>query len=396
MKIQNLVFISDLFRTNQGIVDCSANMMIARGDYTSFNIACQSIGMQTNEFGGQLELKIKSFIGAELICFREIQTYFYSYSTKEDFAILDVNGDYCYYNAKDKQLTFGNNVEEKFITVCRNAFSYYQFYNFLKSENFADHHNDANTEIIIYNSAKGIFKIKYDSSPTIIDNKDISKAILSMIQIASSIEICPFFKNALFAISNDIGSISISNIILQHAEIIAITKRDFELVSKKFDFENFKDSLYKQKEKYFADIREIINKIFGQAVGIPISIGATVFSTYKVLDNLFMLFIVMTSFIVYVVFYVRLQMIYRSDILELKNDFENDFLVIKASSGLPANLIEDEVTKITKKIKNSISIINGLIGTVMILGILVCWYIFYEMIESSVVLLVIGLLKIFK
>ncbi len=93
---------------------------------------------------------------------------------------------------------------------------------------------------------------------------------------------------------------------------------------------SYKDSLYKEKEKYFLSIREIINKIFSQAVGIPISISATVFASYKVSDDNLMLLIVLLTFFIYVVFYIKIQLIYRADIGELKNDFTKDFDVIKS------------------------------------------------------------------
>lgn len=393
MLTEKLNIVSEIFKTHQSLITCDANKFIAKGDFTSLKKLCADKGISSDESGVTLSLKIKSFIGTTLICFQQIETYFENNFVDEEFAILNSNGDYCRNELQSLKLTFNENASCDFKTYCTNIFYYFKLYNFLKSEDFADHHNDANSEIVIYSSAKGIFKIHYTPIPTVEKTKDISQSVLKLIEIATPIQLRLFFKNALFTFSSGTGVISISEILEKSQDIISATKRDFELVSKQFDFDKFRDSLYKEKEKYFANIRDIVNKIFSQAIGIPVSISATVFATYKVSDDTLMLMIVWLSFILYAIFYVKIQLVYRADIKELDTDFKNDFGIIKTKSGLPEDLIQGEKTKIESKILSSITMIDLLICVVIGLGILVSWYIFYEVGKSETFCLIKWILR---
>ena len=247
----------------------------------------------------------------------------------------------------------------------------------MKSDNFSDHHNDANYEIIIYNQTKGIFKINYQQINSKKFDFNIEPIVINLINIGSPVELKPFFKNALFEISSSKISIHINEIISQAKEIIELSQRNYDLVSKQFDFDKFKDSLYKEKEKYFTNIREIVNKIFSQAIGIPLSISAAVFTTYKVSNDVFMLLIIWISYITYVIFYIKIQMFYKGDLLELKSDFNNDFSIIKSKSGLSNSIINFEKDKIENKLKKAIGMIGLLIGITFVLSILFSIYIIY-------------------
>jgi hypothetical protein len=111
----------------------------------------------------------------------------------------------------------------------------------LKSNNFSDHHNDANYEIIIYNQTTGIFKIKYEQINSKKFDFNIEPIVNNLIEIASPVELKSFFKNALFEISSSKISIHINEIISQAKDIIELSKRNYDLVSKQFDFDKFKN-----------------------------------------------------------------------------------------------------------------------------------------------------------
>lgn len=394
MSIEKLNIVSSIFHDHQSILSFEINSFVAKGNITQIKQSCLTEGIDTDTLGDVLTINLNSFIEPNLILFDQLCSRFeYTYITQE-FSILKTNGEYCHHSSDSLELYFSVNASDSFKNSCQNIFSYFRLYNYLKSNVFADHHNSADREIVIYNSAKGIFKIKYDSVPTIDESINISKVVDGLISTASPVELTSFFKNALITISNDKGSISLSEIIINSADIIAITHRDYALVSKQFDFDNFRDSLYKEKEKYFNNIRDILNKIFSQAVGIPISISATVFATYKVSDDTFMLLLVMLSFIIYLIFYIKIQMVYKSDITEIERDFVTDFDMINLKSGLPSETVCKEKVKIERKIASSLSMVNLLIVIVMGLGILVCWYIFYEIGKSETICLFKALMKL--
>lgn len=377
--IDKINSISNLFSCNSSEIYCESNRFYHKisSFSTSIEQELKKNGVEFDKQPDKVLLKIKTFIhGINLISFQEIQKYFESFFLNEEFLILNVNGDYCY--KVNSEIYWASNIEYAFKTICNNIIYYYELFNFLKSKDFADHHNDANTEIIFYSSAKGIFKIKYSAEPSIAYNNDTSDKTKVLLELARSVQIRSFFKNSLFGFSSDKCSISLNEIIEKSSSISETTNRDFELASKLFDFEKFKDSLYKEKEKYFNGIREIVNKIFSQAIGIPISISATVFATYKIDKEPIILLIVLASFILYVCLYIKLQLVYKFDLKETKNDFETDFDIIKEKSGLPKNIVEREKNKIDKKLNNSISMVNWVIGLVILLGILVIIYILYQ------------------
>jgi len=379
MIIDKLNIISELLSQNQDLIICEANRIYVTPLTDSVEKNCKAKDIPTEKQGDRLLVKVKSYLNnIQLVCYEEVEKYFENDILDNEFAIIGNNGNYCYHSTNNNEFNWNVSVNPEFVQGCKNLFAYYKLYNFLISEDFADHHNDANTEIVIYSSAKGIFRIVYNSVPEIEKTNDITNDISTLIDVAEPVQIRSFIKNALFTFSNGKGIISINDIIKKSQEIAETAKRDFELASKQFDFEKFKDSLFKEKENYFNSIREIVNKIFSQAIGIPISISATVFATYEVKDDTIMLLIVLLAFFLYVCFYIKIQLVYKSDISELNQSFIRDFEIIKTKSGLPESSINNEKNKIDRKICNSLLMINWLIGVVIGLGLLVALYIIYE------------------
>lgn len=346
------------------------------------------------EYGDDLRLQLKKYFQDVNLKYSEALSSDITFNdVYGDFFVFDRSGTFVKFQSSDLGFTCYGKENKELLLHIRNTVAYYRIFNFLRADDFCDYFNDANNEIVIYSSVNGVFKIKYDTIPVIDFGKDIENDVNKLIEIAQPIQLTPFFKNSIFTLSNGTGIVNLKQIIAESEILVSITKRDYELVAKKFDFEKFKDSLYKEKGKYFTNIREIVNKIFGQAVGIPISISATVFATYKVSDDVFMLFIVLLAFLVYQMFYIRIQLVYRADIIELKDDFIKDFEIIKNDSGLSPVLIETQGSKILGKIDSSISMIFWLIAIVSFLGLLVCFYIGYEIAKSEAVCMLTYLLK---
>ena len=376
MEQKKIVILSELLKRFQNQIEFNDVLFIAKGDFTELQNECALHGLETEKVGNVLELKIRKFFSFDVVYFPQAVARLVD-TTEKVLLILDKNGDFSF-NNKDNVLEHNTNCTPEFKVFCRNAYAYYRLYNFLKSADFANHHNSANNEIVIYSPSKGILKITYDNIPKIdssIDRTDVTK---KLIDTATQPQMKSFFQNALFIFSQERGSIGLDEIIDKALDIINVTKRDFDLVSKQFDFDKFKDSLFKEKEKYFSNIREIIGKIFSQAIGVPISISAAVFSAYKVSDDKFMLWIVLVAFAIYTAFYIKIQFIYLSDLSEIKSDFQNDFEIIKEKSGLDKEVIKAEKKKIEGKLSKSITIVRWLIAIVLILAILVCAYMLYQ------------------
>lgn len=374
---QKIHLISQIFSENTASINIISGRFFIVSNKEEIKEKLLELGLQVETDLHGLKIIFKN-VCENVIPYNETK-YFESEFVDSYFVILDVDGSYCAY--MEDSTDFSENSSPKFKTYCNNLIFYYKLYNYLKSEDFSDHHNSANNEIVIYTSTNGIFKIFYDVVP-VLSQEDVSLSIRELLKYISLIELKSYFKNAFYIISNKKNSIAIAAIIDNASDIIEIAKRDYELVSKEFSFEKFKDSVLKEKEKYFSNIREILNKIFSQAIGIPISISATAFATYKLSDDFFILLIVLLSFIIYVIFYIRIQFIYRSDIEEIKSDFKRDFESISMLSGLSQDIIDIEKTKVERRIKNSFSTIDLLIVIIAFLAILMSSFIVYQMLSS--------------
>jgi len=392
---ENLNTISEILQKCKGDFAFDEFSIVANQNCSNIELEFNKKGIDFELEDNFLRLKLNNFLSPNFILFNNIYKKFEPNYVITEFSVLNITGEYCYHEANNNSLCFSSNPSILFVNVCQNLFSYYELYNFLKSDKFSDYHNFANREIVIYNSAKGIFKIKYESIPSLDQNTSIKKLTEELISISSKLEFNLFVKNSIITLSGGKDSIQLSEIIKNSEDIVSIANRDYALTSKQFDFEKFRDSLYKEKEKYFSSVREIINKIFSQAVGIPVSISAVVYTSYKASDDPIVLFLVMFSFIAYVVFYIRIQIFYREDLSEIKKDFESDFAIITLKSGLAPEIIDKEKTKIQTKIKSSLSMVNYLIYFVVGLGSLVCFYILYILSKSAFYLIICSIFKLF-
>lgn len=342
------------------------------------------------------KLKTKEFcLCDKLILINNIKSLFSSSDIEKDTVFFTSIGTFIYYSKSTKEFFSDTELDNNEERKIKNTYAYYNLYNFLKSSSFSNHYNDADKEIIFYSSTKGIYKVHYDKYCPDFLCLYIQDNVSNLLKLLEQNQHKIYFINSLFSFQEGVLEIDLKDLIINSSRFIDYTIRDFELVLKQFDFDKFRDSLYKEKDKYFNNIREIVNKIFSQAIGIPISISASIYATYKIGDDSLMLLLVMLAFITYTVFYIKIQFFYKSDIIELKGDFANDFEIIKTKSGLTPSLIEKEKVKIENKISKSLTLLNWLIGIVTGLGLLVCLYIIYQVSKSETICLIKLILKLF-
>ncbi|HEX7903082.1 MAG TPA: hypothetical protein VF487_04305 [Chitinophagaceae bacterium] len=328
-------------------------------------------GIPYEPFDKLLRLKLRQYFeGCEVQYSETISDSLEPYSGNKNVILTSTTGCY-WYEPHSHSFSNKGTVDAELQRKFRNAVAYFSFFDFLQNEDVCDYFNDANSEIVFYNSANGIIKVTFDARPIVDFPGEITNDLKKLQQVASPSEITSVFVNAIYQLSQGTGQVTLRKLVNERQNVIDITKRDYELISKKFDFAKFRNSLYAEKEKYFKDIREVVNKIFSQAIGIPISIGASVFTTYKVQGDNFVIALVLAGFIIYLVFYIRLQWIYKNDLKDVKDQFGADFSIIAQDSGLPTNTISKEKDKVMKKISSVQSIQNWLIGIVMLLGVLV-------------------------
>jgi hypothetical protein len=321
-------------------------------------------------FGDDIQLQIKTYFNDCDVQFSEtITSRLEGYELNKPVMLLSPTWCYLYDDVRSSFLETGS-VDQERGRIFRNAIAYFHFYNFLRKKDVSDYFNYANSEIVFYNSANGIIKVTFDPRPIIDFPNELTVELKTLQDLAGAPQITAVFVNAIYQLSNGVGSIALKSLINERKKLTDITKRDYELISKKFDFAKFRNSLYLEKEKYFSSIRELVNKIFAQAIGIPISIGASVFTTYKADGGNFVISLILVSFILYLIYYIRLQFIYRADINEVETQFNSDFAIIASDSGLPAATIDAEKTKVQTRITTVRTMQDWMIGFVIGLGLL--------------------------
>lgn len=114
-------------------------------------------------------------------------------------------------------------------------------------------------------------------------------------------------------------------------EIIYVASQNFEIYIHDLSLENLKKDFIEHKNKYFIQLRDILSKLTNQIIGLPIVIGASVFSTYKVSDSISTLLIILGVFFLYSFYTVFLLKLQREDIQDIKRSFQSDFTKIQGS-----------------------------------------------------------------
>ncbi|GEM_PF-5890202 len=113
--------------------------------------------------------------------------------------------------------------------------------------------------------------------------------------------------------------------------ILNIAEQNFEIYLHDLSLENLKKDFIDHKNKYFNQSREILSKLTNQVIGLPITIAAAVFSTYKVSDSPSTLIIILFVFCLYAIYSVFLLKLQKEDVRDLRRMFEKDYDYIKHS-----------------------------------------------------------------
>lgn len=295
----------------------------------------------------------------------------------QPIAFLDTTGEFVL--AKNGVLLFATHKDLS--DNIWSAVAHYRILLALKTDSISDHHNQAKKEIVFYSSTRGVIRIVYNPIAPL--NIAIhQETVKELIEIISTPHYKIHFVNGLFKIAGDKPLVQLSVILANASDLLQMIKRDYEITIKQFDFEKFKDSLLKEKDKYFATIREIINKIHSQLIGIPISISASAFATYKVNEEPFTLILIALGFLFYLFLYVKIQLGYRTDLKDLRMDFLRDFKIIRDKSGLESAVIEIEEKKVFDKINRTRSLIAFMVVGIIVLGLSFILYLVDQLIHS--------------
>lgn len=289
------------------------------------------------------------FLNLEIFLQR-IENIFKETSFNYNFGIIHYNQNCFTYLAEERKSYIG--LEEKLLHLIENLHIYFKFIAFLKSDNFADYYNEENKEIVIYTAVKGVLQIKIPNQPFVMnDNESISKPFSVILENLKNNDYKIHFKNQLFNIKTEKNKSLIENLVTQIEIIIKETDNNYQLQLKNFSFDKFKNDLQKEKERFFASLREILNKILSQVIAVPVSIAASTYATYKI-ESKFIFILITVALLIYVAFALYFQYLYYNDVDEIEKDFIKDFEKIEKNSGLQYNDISIERGKIERRISN--------------------------------------------
>lgn len=332
--------------------------------------------------GKKQEIDLRKIAKEYLICVNE-NDFFQSIWDKptniiNNVLILIYNESFLYYlHTESKVYTETSEVSNNFLIT--NSMSYLTLRDRLRQESFADYANTSTEEIVFYTGTKGVLKMRIPSIPFPLNpNIDYSKPINLLIEKLSNKDFVIHFKNSLFSLEKKNNSSAIESLISNLVQLVQESDNNYELQLKSFSFEKFKSDLQKEKEKYFSSLREILNKILGQTVGVPISIAASTFASYKI-ENPFVLCLILLAFWVYVAFAIHFQIIYKKDVAEIESDFKLDFDKIIKSSGFPETEVNKEKAKVERRIKVIKITITLFILSVVLLTVAFSIYLLVQM-----------------
>ncbi len=297
-------------------------------------------------------------------------------------AILNFKNSLLLFDNGTKNILLNNNIYQTFFF--ENTIWYFNTLKVFKSERFADYVNTLKDQIIIYTGTKGIKQISFTNIlPTFDSNYSIRSTCEKLInRVNSSQDFIIHFKNHLFNIKIDEELLSVKRIIESLPQILKEAENSLELYLKNFSFDKLKSDLQKEKDKYFATLREILGKIIGQIFATPISFAASVFATYKV-DSVITLIIILASFLIYTLFTLYIQNIYLKDVKEVEIDFNTNFTLIAENSGLSTASIEEEGKKVARRIIDIKNIIIYFRFLLVILFLVFAYFIYSQLSSSN-------------
>ncbi len=208
-----------------------------------------------------------------------------------------------------------------------NTYSYLKIKKIISSDPIADYFSEANREIIIISPTKGRLAIGY---PMIADNLDINEDIENysklLLNKLESKEFSKFFKNELYDfLSSAEKEQRLKFLALKLKTIIEAANRNYEIYLSNFSFDQIRNEYDSRKQKYFDEVRSIVNKLSGYSIGLPISISAASFAAFKTIDSIPTYILIISSFIVFSIYFIFMIRHNKDDLETLRTDFEFDF-----------------------------------------------------------------------
>jgi hypothetical protein len=306
-------------------------------------------------------------------------------NSSNDFGILNYkDSDYLFYEGEGKKTYDVNGVVENYFIS--NTFAYLRIKKIISSEKIADYVSEAHREIIIISVTKGKLIIGY---PITNDNLDIAEDIAffekELLDKLNAKEYSKFLKNELFDFLYSVEKDErLKYLVLNLSTILEAANRNYEIYLSNFSFDQIKSEYDYRKQKYFDELRSIVNKLSGYSIGLPISISAASFAAFRTIDSLPTYVLIILAFFIYSIYFIFMIRHNKDDIETLKSDFEFDF----------ESLFKKDFFKRNEKEKKSFLILQKLLNNRITNLILKVHILFSILIILNTSLLIIFLIQI--
>jgi hypothetical protein len=294
---------------------------------------------------------------------------------KRDVFILNLETTSFLYTIKD-EVTYRDFEPLANDFSIQNADYYYKFLQFLKSQEhkedqpfyFVDNFSWDN-RIIVFSSLKreGRLSIPFSARPPRLSRgyqfRKRYKRFVSAFE-AENRQMPKFIKAELFAfLSKEERDGRMESFIRKIDEILDIAGQNHELYISEISLENIKKEYQEHIEKYFQSLRDILGKISTQIIGMPLSITAAAFATYKSIDSLLVLIIIVAVFVIYTIYMIFIVRLQRQDVFEVKTQANSDYKKISTGDFFVRHPEEIFVfDKVMLRLKARIGTLEYLIG----------------------------------
>lgn len=282
--------------------------------------------------------------------------------------------------------------------LIENTRYYLKFYNLFESLGISEYDSSTNHEFILVDPDKGKFLLGYPVIPPSFQaGISLKDKYTKFEKMNDRQEFRLLFKRKII---ESLAPFEHDQRFPKFAEnvetIIRDTENDYEVFLRKFNFDELKKNFRKERDEYFEQVRDIVERLLSKVVSIPISVSAAAITIYNLKDdpNYLVIVIVSLAYVAYSIFTSFLLRLLHLDSLEINRDLNNDLQIIAKSSNIPSDILERESSKVYKKI----SVLNNAIVSLQILlcatslAVLIVSFMFFALPTKYVILIAIFVL----
>lgn len=230
-------------------------------------------------------------------------------------------------------------------TFFENIYYWHKFKSFLLSTDICSH-DDIVFKAMIFLSEK-LGKLQVGYQVRWLDNfysEDLGLKLhyeLLVNKIANDPEFKSFFRDNFLRSAQEVNELNLryTKTLKSIAHVIELSVKDFELFKSKFSFEDFRNDLEKEKEKYFKDYQASLTDFLSKIASMPVQFGAYVVLLLRFEKDLYPLLATLVLIVAWSVFKVISVNQIMDNVIYLKAKFNASFddLLVKS------NMAEDDI-----------------------------------------------------